>query len=70
MKTALVTGISGYLGSHISKQLKKNGWKVLGMDIKRPKHEYYDYFKACDVRDRHDVDTFFWHHKIDAVFHF
>ena len=28
MKTALVTGISGYLGSHISKQLKKNGWKI------------------------------------------
>ena len=35
MKTALVTGISGYLGSHISKQLKKNGWKVLGMEIGR-----------------------------------
>jgi UDP-glucose-4-epimerase GalE len=69
MKTALVTGISGYLGSHIAKGLKKNGWKVLGMDIKRPKHEYYDYFKACDIRDREDVDTFFFNHKIDAVFH-
>ncbi len=69
MKTALVTGISGYLGSHIAKQLMRDGWKVLGIDVKRPTHSYHHYFTICDVRDRHDVDKVFWLHKIDAVFH-
>ena len=69
MKSALVTGISGYLGSHIAKQLKKAGWQVCGLDIKEPEHKYWDSFAICDVRDRHDVDSFFFQHKIDAVFH-
>ena len=59
MKTALVTGISGYLGSHISKQLKKNGWQVLGLDIKKPEHPYFDDFEICDIRDRKDLDSYF-----------
>ena len=53
MKTALVTGISGYLGSHISKQLKKNGWQVLGLDIKKPEHPYFDDFEICEIGRAH-----------------
>ena len=69
MKSALVTGISGYLGSHLAKQLKKNGWQVLGLDIKKPEHPYFDDFEICDVRDRKDLDSYFFRRKIDAVFH-
>jgi len=29
MKTALITGGAGYLGSHLAKTLKKAGWKVV-----------------------------------------
>lgn len=69
MKTALVTGISGYLGSHIAKELIKTGWNVLGIDIKMPEHPYYDSFQLIDVRDRHALDAYFFTRKIDAVFH-
>lgn len=69
MKTALVTGCAGYLGSHICKYLKNNGWNVIGLDVKYPDHRYYNAFERCDVRDRLDVDYIFWRYKIDAVFH-
>ena len=70
MKTALVTGISGYLGSHVSKQLKAEGWKVIGVDVVKPKHNYVDVFKQIDVRDRGGLSALFVSTKIDAVFHF
>jgi len=31
MKTALITGGAGYLGSHLAKTLKNAGWKVVGL---------------------------------------
>jgi UDP-glucose-4-epimerase GalE len=70
MKTALVTGISGYLGSHVSKKLKLEGWKVVGIDIVKPKHDYYNVFKILDVRDYEDLSRLFCLTKFDAVFHF
>ena len=69
MKSALVTGASGYLGSHLCKYLRKNGWNVIGLDIKHPEHQHWDIFEFCDVRDREELDGIFFHHKIDAVFH-
>ena len=41
-KTALITGGSGYLGSHLSKALKKAGWNVVIFDLRVPMHRYYD----------------------------
>jgi nucleoside-diphosphate-sugar epimerase len=29
MKTALITGVSGYLGSHVAKELKKAGFEFV-----------------------------------------
>ena len=69
MKSALVTGASGYLGSHLCKYLKKNDWNVVGLDIKHPEHQHWDIFEFCDVRDRQDVHNAFFHHKFDVVFH-
>ena len=69
MKTALVTGGSGYLGSHLCKYLKQSGWSVVAIDIARPKHSYYDVFQYVDVRNHEIINYLFLKTKIDAVFH-
>ena len=40
MKTALVCGAGGFIGGHLVKRLKKEGYWVLGVDIKH--HEYVE----------------------------
>ena len=39
-KTALVCGAGGFIGSHIVKKLKKEGYWVRGVDIKEPEFSY------------------------------
>jgi nucleoside-diphosphate-sugar epimerase len=34
MKTALITGGYGYIGSHVTKALKKAGWRTIVVDSK------------------------------------
>jgi GDP-D-mannose 3',5'-epimerase len=43
-KTALVCGAGGFIGSHLAKRLRREGYWVRGVDLKRP--EYND--TACD----------------------
>lgn len=69
MKTALVTGVSGYLGSHLAKSLKKAGWKVVGLDKKYPKNEYVDMFQFCDIVEQEAINNLFHRVSIDVVFH-
>jgi len=69
MKTALITGVSGYLGSHLAKELKKSGWKVVGIDVKHTSNQYVDFFQTCDVNDSKALHTLFDKIKIDVVFH-
>lgn len=70
-KTALVTGGSGYLGSVVSKKLKSEGWTVICLDTKKPKHNYYDWHFEYDITDANLVNLVFQEsQKIDAVFHF
>lgn len=40
-KTALVTGVCGFVGSHMAEYLKKEGWNVIGTDLKRENHKKY-----------------------------
>ena len=40
MKTALVLGAGGFIGSHLVKRLKSEGYWVRGVDLKQP--EYWD----------------------------
>lgn len=53
MKTALVLGAGGFIGSHLVKRLKEEGFWVRGVDLKRP--EYWDTladdFIIGDLRD-------------------
>lgn len=53
MKTALVCGAGGFIGGHLVKKLKAQGYWVRGVDLKR--HEYVespaDDFVVGDLRD-------------------
>lgn len=69
MKTALITGVSGYLGSHLAKTLKKAGWRVIGLDIKHTTNRYVDLFHPCDVRNADSLHVLFDRVDIDVVFH-
>lgn len=57
MKTALVLGAGGFIGSHIVNRLVKDGYWVRGVDLKRPEfsgsnaHEFLIY----DLRDPQNV---------------
>jgi nucleoside-diphosphate-sugar epimerase len=46
-KTALVLGGGGFIGGHLAKRLKDEGFYVRVVDIK-PKHEYWDHAVMCD----------------------
>jgi nucleoside-diphosphate-sugar epimerase len=46
-KTALILGGGGFIGGHLAKRLKKEGFWVRIVDIK-PKHEYWDHNEICD----------------------
>jgi UDP-glucose 4-epimerase len=70
MKTALITGAAGYLGSHLAKALKKSGWRVVGLGHKRhTMNEYIDIMHYADVRNMDDIDDLFSRIQIDTVFH-
>jgi GDP-D-mannose 3',5'-epimerase len=47
MKNALVLGGGGFIGGHLAKRLKSEGFYVKIVDIK-PKHEFWDHAVICD----------------------
>ena len=53
MKTALVLGAGGFIGSHLVKHLKSEGYWVRGVDLKYPEHweTAADDFVIGDLRD-------------------
>lgn len=53
MKTALVLGAGGFIGSHLVKRLKEDGFWVRGVDLKYPEHwsSYADEFMIGDLRN-------------------
>jgi nucleoside-diphosphate-sugar epimerase len=59
MKTALVLGAGGFIGSHLVKRLKEEGFWVRGVDLKWP--EYWktaaDEFLLYDLRDPKNVEA-------------
>ncbi len=53
MRRALVLGAGGFIGSHLVKRLKKNGYWVRGVDLKLPEYSssVADDFVIGDLRD-------------------
>lgn len=70
MKTGLITGVAGYLGSHVAKTLKLDGWKVVGLDQQHTHNKYVDYFYPYNVLDYSQMMPVFTRHRFDVVFHF
>jgi nucleoside-diphosphate-sugar epimerase len=71
MKTALVLGAGGFIGSHLVRRLKSEGYSVRGVDLKRPEFaaSAADEFVIGDLREpslcRSVLDTSF-----DEVYQF
>ena len=53
MKKAIVLGAGGFIGSHMVKRLKKEGFYVVGVDLKYPEFSetHADQFVIGDLRD-------------------
>jgi len=59
MKTALVLGAGGFIGSHLVRKLKSEGFWVRGVDLKYPEFEptLADEFIIYDLRDPKNVEA-------------
>lgn len=55
----LVTGAGGFIGHHLIKYLKGQGYGVRGVDIKEPEYEKSpaDEFELLDLRRRPSVSA-------------
>ena len=58
MKRALVCGAGGFIGSHLVKKLKKEGYWVRGVDIKNPEFSptAADEFMLLDLREKPNAE--------------
>jgi len=81
MKTILVTGGTGYIGSHTVVELQQAGYDVVIMDnLSNSKEDVVDkiqtitgvrpVFYKCDILDSEGMRKIFAAHPIDAVIHF
>lgn len=73
MKTILVTGGAGYIGSHCCKSLKLNGFEPVVVDNLIYGHRnavQWGEFIHSDIGDINRIETIFKSRKIDAVMHF
>ena len=56
-KIAIITGAGGFIGSHLVKRLKKEGYFVRGIDLKYPEFSQSeaDEFFICDLRNQSEI---------------
>ncbi len=66
----LVTGGSGFIGSHIVRAAVERGWQVASLDIREPDHksDFVGYWRT-DIRDRGYLNEAFAEFGPDAVCH-
>jgi GDP-D-mannose 3', 5'-epimerase len=70
MKTILVTGAGGFIGTHLINDLKQQGHRVIAADLKYPEYSQTtaDEFYTIDLRRQDLVHRLFWKHKFDEVY--
>lgn len=68
MKTALVCGSAGFIGGHLVRRLKSEGYNVIGADIQDQQYEKAHLFYPYDLRNRILVSRIFSENKIDEVY--
>jgi len=70
MTKIFVTGATGYIGSHVCKQLKEDGFEVIGLDRVKRDHtlKYMDTFIEADYHSPTCIDAL-TDHKPHAVVH-
>ena len=83
MKTILITGGAGFIGSHLADKLLESGNNIIVIDnmndfynpsIKQKNiehnliNEHYRFYKA-DIENINEIDSIFKNHKIDTVVH-
>ena len=54
----LITGSSGFVGTHMRQRLIKEGYTVFGLDITKPKEQIEDEFYQLSLIDARMVDVF------------
>lgn len=74
MKKVLVTGSSGYIGQHLVKLLKREGYEVFGIDNQKCINDYLKYKNFLEIDIRYDIEDFLfalgdWPDEFDAVIH-
>ncbi|HLB60842.1 MAG TPA: GDP-mannose 4,6-dehydratase [Patescibacteria group bacterium] len=74
-KKALITGITGFAGSHLAELLLDNGYLVYGTTRPRSKTEHIDHIRDklqlfdADLVDSHSLHTVLYEVKPDYIFH-
>ena len=69
----LVCGGAGYIGSHVNKQLHKEGYETVVFDNLVYGHREavkWGHFEQGDLKNMEDIERVFQKYQIDAVFHF
>lgn len=77
MKTILLTGCDGFIGSHVAEELLNNGYKIIGIDnnskYKFPYQEHHKHlnfeFYKYDIIKNPELTDVFHEEKFDAVIH-
>lgn len=74
MRKILVTGGAGFIGSHVAKELKQNGYEVIIFDnlisVTANTVERYGKLIVGDLRNLSAIEQLFQSYSFDAVMHF
>jgi GDP-D-mannose 3',5'-epimerase len=70
MKNILVCGAGGFIGTHLITDLKKQGHRVIGVDLKFPEYSQTDAdeFHVLDLREQDLVHELFARNSFDEVY--
>lgn len=74
-KKALITGIAGFVGSHLAELLLQEGYEVYGLVRPRSKTDYIEpiinklHLEDADILDTHSLYATISHIKPDYIFH-